>query len=513
VTRHRPHHGAPPLTVSPRVIRSFARIASAFPIPQPNETVPGSAPALLGGPRAAAVGRVRRLTAVRRSLKASLVEGAVAEVFGALATGAVTTAWALYLGAGPAIFGLLGALPLGAQLINLPVTWFTERIGRKRLAVAAVGASRLIYLPLVFLPLLPVATGTKLRIFLAVVAMSTLLGVAGNNAWTAWMGDLVPPRIRGRFFGRRTISVSLAGTLATLSAAIVLDHLVASRDVALTALTGGACVAGLLSITLLQQQTEPRSARAPRASPVGQLVRSCLRDRMVRPYLHYQFAWNAAVALSAGFFSYHMLANLQTGFLIVAMHGILVAAVRIASAPLWGQAVDRLGARPVIVLCSFGISVVPLIWFLTTPDRLWPIALEALIAGLLWAGHGIAGVDLSINLAPRVSRSVYLAAIATAGGIGFTISSIGAGRIAAALPDRLDVDGYWLTNIHVLFLLSAIGRFSAAVLARRIYDPDARGGVRDVVRVVGRELARVGVWKRLAELVLAPVGAPGRRRA
>ena len=78
-----------------------------------------------------------------------------------------------------------------------------------------------------------------------------------------------------------------------------------------------------------------------------------------------------------------MLANLEMAFMLVAAHAVIVAALRIVSAPAWGRLVDTLGARPVLVVCSFGISIVPLIWLFVTPDRLWPIAIEAVVSGTL----------------------------------------------------------------------------------------------------------------------------------
>jgi MFS family permease len=494
---------------------ALARIARAFTIPQPNETVPASTPAQLAGPLAGAFPSRRPTTALRRSLRASLLEGAVAEVFGALATGSVTTAWALYFGAGPAVFGLLGALPLGAQLVNLPITWFTEHVNRKRLTIWAVSSARLIYLPLPLLLLLPIETGTKLSAFVAVVGASTVLGVAGNNAWTAWMGDLVPQPIRGRFFGRRTVFVSVAGTLASLAAGLLLDWRRNAMASALTVLTIGACLAGLVSISLLLRQMEPRRGEGTRARLSGYILRRIVADPFVRPFIRYQIAWNAAVAISASFFSFHMLTNLHTGFLVVATHGVVVAAVRIASAQLWGRAVDRVGARPVIVLCSFGISVGPLVWFLVTPDRLWPIGIEAVTSGLFWAGHGIAGADLVIDIAPRARRSLSLAVIATAAGLGFALSSLAAGRLASVLPSRLDTGDYWLTGIHVLFLLSALARAAAALLALRIEDPGAQGGVREVLRFLAwalrPALSRRAVVRSGARLMSPPVARASRR--
>jgi MFS family permease len=161
-----------------------------------------------------------------------------------------------------------------------------------------------------------------------------------------------------------------------------------------------------------------------------------------------------------------------------------VAAVRIASAALWGRAVDTIGARPVLVLCSFGISIVPSFWLFTTPERILPIAIEATTAGFLWAGHGIAMTSLSIAISPRLTRPLYMAALASAGGIGFSTASLLAGQLAAALPQHFVVAGQGWTAIHVLFVLSAIGRFAAAVLSLRLQDPRARGGVPELVRML-----------------------------
>ena len=469
------------------VLASLARIASAFSIPQPGESLPASSPSLASAPGADRAPGPPPTSGrpLRRSLNAAVAEGAFAEIFAACATGAVITGWALYLGASAAMIGLLGALPVGAQVVSLPAAWFTGARSRKTVALWAVGISRLTFLPLLALPTLDTAPGTKLHLFLGIVAISTLASVVGNSAWVAWMGDLVPDRLRGRFFGRRTIFLNIAGTLTSLGAAILLDRLtpIGWTGAALSGLTGTACLAGVASVVLMRRQHEPPAAAEP-GRPAWQALRLALRDRRVRPFLGYLFAWNAAVGISASFFAYHMLTNLQTGFLVVAAHGVGVAAVRIASARFWGHAVDRIGAGPVLVFCSFGIAAVPLTWFFVTPDRLWPIALDAVFAAFLWSGHNIAAFDLTIGLAPRASRPFYLGAFATAGGLGFGAASMLAGQLAALIPAHFVLAGEGWTNLHVLFLLSAVGRLAAAGLSLRLHDPGARGDVRELVRAL-----------------------------
>ncbi|MGH7401658.1 MAG: MFS transporter [Candidatus Rokuibacteriota bacterium] len=487
------------------LLASVARIASAFSIPQPGESLPASSPALAGAPRSDwAAGRSPTpARPLRRSLNAAVAEGAFAEVFAACATGAVITGWALYLGASAAVIGFLGALPLGAQIVSLPAAWFTGARSRKAVTLWAIGISRLTFLPLLALPTLDAGRATKLHLFLGIVAVSTIFSVIGNSAWVAWMGDLVPERIRGRFVGRRTIFISIAGTLTSLGAAVLLDRLtpLGWTGAALGALTLIACLAGVASVALMLRQHEPPAAAEP-GVPAWQALRLALGDLRARPFLGYLLAWNAAVGISASFFAYHMLANLHTGFLVVAAHGVGVAVVRIASARLWGHAVDRIGAGPVMVFCSFGIAAVPMTWFFITPDRLWPIAFDAVFAGFLWAGHGIAAFDLSIGLAPRPSRPFYLAAFATAGGLGFGVASMLAGQLASLFPAHFVLAGQAWTSLHILFLISAMGRLASAALSLRLHDPGARGDVPQLVRALTERLGVAAVRPYLPEALL-----------
>jgi hypothetical protein len=490
------------------VLASLARIASAFSIPQPGEPLPGSSPALTGSPRSdrAAARTPAPARPLRRSLNAAVAEGASAEVFAACASGAVIIGWALYLGASAAMIGFLGALPLAAQVVSLPAAWFTSARSRKAVTIWAVGISRLTFLPLLALPTLDVDASTKLHLFLAIVAISTIFSVVGNSAWVAWMGDLVPDRIRGRFVGRRTIYISIAGTLTSLGAAVLLDRLapIGWTGAGLCALTLVACLAGVASVVLMRRQHDPPAPAEPGVS-AWQALRLALGDRRARPFLGYLLAWNAAVGISASFFAYHMLTNLHTGFLVVAAHGVGVAAVRIVSARLWGHAVDRIGAGPVLVFCSFGIAAVPLTWFFVTPDRLWPITLDSVVAGFLWAGHGIAAFDLTIGLAPRVSRPFYVGAFATAGGLGFGVASMLAGQLANLIPSHFELAGEAWTNLHVLFLLSAAARLASAALALRLRDPGAQGDVRELIRALAE---RTG----LTAFTPSPIWGGGRVR-
>lgn len=78
----------------------------------------------------------------------------------------------------------------------------------------------------------------------------------------------------------------------------------------------------------------------------------------------WQLGWNAAVGMAAASFGFHLLTNLGQGFSVLALYTTTVALVRVAgNARLWG---------PVL-----GPAFAPVFWLFVSPERLWPVAIEA----------------------------------------------------------------------------------------------------------------------------------------
>ena len=102
------------------------------------------------------------------------------------------------------------------------------------------------------------------------------------------------------------------------------------------------------------------------------------------------------------------------------------------AAPVWGRALDKLGARPVLLACSFGIGTVPLIWLFPREDFLWPLLVDCLLAGVLWCGHSLAAFNLPLAITPRAERPFYLAVFSTVSGLSFSLATILGGLLTAA---------------------------------------------------------------------------------
>ena len=489
------------------------------PLFRPGSTVPGTAAPSLppqgGFPHGNSPEMHRRARRgdmkpgwLRRSLRASMVEGMLAEIVAACAGGGLVTGWAIELGCGPVVLALFGALPFLSQLVHLPTSWFTARRHRRGLALASLTASRQLLLGLAALPLLNLTKNAEQALFATIVGVSSVLGVIGNNAWMSWMGDIVPGRVRARYFSMRSTFATVAGAFGALGSGMVLDaaRRAGNGQEALGALSVIAWIAGIVCTVLIAKQSDP--GPSPKAASLR------LRDLLkpwscpeARPVLAYQLVWNAAIGVAASFFGLFLLRDLRVGFTFMALHGAVIAGVRALSLPLWGKALDRVGTRPVLVTTSFGIALLPFLWLL--PDRhdfLAPLAVDAVMSGIMWSGHGLASFQLPHVVSPNESRPFYFAAFASMGGVAFAVAAIAGGVLLPMLPRTFELGGQRLGALHGVFLLSAVLRLTAWLLSLRVREKAAKP-----VPQLWRGLGWWPEWLRIERLL--PARVPVRLRS
>ncbi|HEY8075787.1 MAG TPA: hypothetical protein VIF62_16790, partial [Labilithrix sp.] len=201
----------------------------------------------------------RRAARLSASLAACTWEGLFAEIVGACLGSAAIAAWSVALGASPLFLGALWALPWLGHVTQLPASFLTARFGRKRVCVAAHLVARQIVLPAALLPFVSADPAAKRAILFALLAASALAGGVGHNAWLAWMGELVPSRIRGAYFGRRAALCSAVATASAIAIASALDA-GRARDAlgaVLAATVALRSVSGAATTVLMLRQHDP----------------------------------------------------------------------------------------------------------------------------------------------------------------------------------------------------------------------------------------------------------------
>jgi MFS family permease len=385
------------------------------------------------------------------------------------------------------LVGLVGALPVVAQVLQLVGAFLTARFGHRRTALVAIALSRQAFLPLALLPWLPLGPEGRRVLLLVSAGAHHGLGILAHNAWNTWMGDMIPRSIRGRYFGTRTALCTAAGGVCALAAGLSLDRSenAAAGGRVLQGLAVLACLAGALSVVLMDRQDARPARREPMRWALGAMMRP-FHDPRARRVVAYSVAWNGACGLSAPFFGLFLLGDLRTGYALFAAQGAGLALARVVSASTWGRIVDRFGSKRVLIPCTSGLALSPLAWLACGPGRLWPLAVETLLGGLLLGGHAVASFDLPLSVAPDRERPFYIAAVAVVGGASFAVTSAVGGAIAEVAT--VEAPLRFLLAGSAILRLAAFG--AALNLPAKRGPPQLSGGAANLPRAFGAPAER-----------------------
>ncbi len=300
----------------------------------------------------------------------------------------------LMLGFDDIHFGLMTALVPAAALANLAAAVIIERTGlRKYLFIVSMSISRLLWL--VVAVILVTLAGTEVGIWLVLVTIlvSWVLASIGSPAWLTWMGDLLPRRIRGRFWARRSQVARLILIPVAVGLSVFMDYMIdpnkpispEAQPQVVWALAGMFVMAsflGLGDILVFLRIRDVKPTTPDKLSPsavtigiawpgwcgligavayvgryVGSVVRQLLigplREHAFRRYVLYGATVNFALTVGGSFYIRNMKENLGLSHLSInIIYMILGPLMAILAARPWGRLIDRWGRRPAMMIAT-----------------------------------------------------------------------------------------------------------------------------------------------------------------
>jgi MFS family permease len=417
----------------------------------------------------------------RDALRTSTLDGVFAVQYITLTGGTLLTTFLLTLGATAGQIGLVASLPLLAALLQPLGAEVVRRRGGRRKGVALGAAAIDVGLWGVTIgaaALLPPASAVP--IVIGVLALQQAATAFVGAAWTSWISDLVPARLRGRYFGSRNLIINALGTVTAVGAGLVLrgregEGEALSAFLVLIAL-GVAC--RLVSLLFLGRQPEPRPAASPGGGLVVQIQRA-LKHGAFRRYLTFQAAWSFAVNLASPFFTVYMLGEAGVGADLALAFAALGTASNLVGQRVWGPLCDRYGDHQVVRVSGAWAAAQPLFWLFTDASAAGIALIGVLTAtgGFAWAGLTLATGNLTMRLAPEAGKTSFFAAQAAVGGGAGAFGALTGGVLAGSAAFGL----VGLSSFKVLFVLSAMARLSAWLLLRRVPVPATTRRLRAVL--------------------------------
>lgn len=404
---------------------------------------------------------------VKKSLRASTSEG----VFNAASssiTNTFITPLALALKATNAEIGMLSAVQNFAHTVaQVPGAKMTEYYSRKSIwMISQLMSKILLWVPIIFLPFLPF--GNPVLVLIVLMAFIAFFAGLRVPAWSSLMGDLVPLKIRGNYFGIRNMITGLAGIAATIAAGFLVTIYGFSFIFLL------AILLSVISIFFFVRMYEPHFRgifhyrHAFSFDPHGWKTSLSVNKALVI-FTIYLFFMNFATEIAAPFYTVYMLKDLNISYLWFAVLTTIGAVVRIFSFKYWGRLNDRFGARKILLVTGFFGCFTPLLWmFISTVSQ---IALVKIFDGFIWAGFDLVIFNYLLDVTPANKRPQYVANHNFFAGFGIIIGALTGGFLAESL--QLSTFG-WLQGLQIIFLISFVLRIAVLSLLPKIREIDIK---------------------------------------
>lgn len=417
--------------------------------------------------------------------------------------------------------GVFNALPTGMLFMQFVAASLANRVKYRRPWWFWVTLlQRLMLLPFVLGPWLMPQWGDTfwLWAFLAAWAINNGMIHFGTPLWLSWMGDYLPKDGLNTYWGTRHLWMQLSAAVALLGSGLFLLSPDSDFRSGYAILVLVATVVGIIDILMFFRVDEPPVTPLPQAS-LREILSGPFRHRGFRRFIAFTCFWNVAAMAGAPFISLYLLDYVQLTLFQVLLLWTFSWVGGAVSSRWLGDLAERYGNRPVLIICTTLKSINMLALLSVGPGQNWWnfawLAPLFMIDMALNTGIAIANNGFLFKQSPAANRTMFIAAGTAIAGLAGGITSI-LGGLFLVFTDGWHTElwgGYVIEGYRTLFLISVLLRFIAAVLVRRVREPETTRTSQVVTLLLGVDVTRVlrfpvGLYRRenAAEELAASVG-------
>lgn len=420
---------------------------------------------------------------VSRAYRISVIEGIFAQLYGNLANigSNFITKFMVLLNASPMQFSILSALgQVSAVFQPLGVALMQRLKRRKRVCVFVTAAGRFLSF-FIGAALLFSSTQHGIIFMLALLFVSAGLQAVGGNIWIAWVSDLIPIGIRGRFFSRRNQILVFSGLVAGYALSYFTDMFEKGGG-ALRGLVGRwtdpnsfftprnqawwlagifvlAAILGFVGLAILARQPD-RKRSLQEKMPLRRKFGEALRDRNFRLLLAFGVWWMLAIGVGSAFWGPFMLKNLRMSMFQMQLYSTLHMGTSLLSYSFWGRFIDRWGNKKAMMICVLLGGLNPMFWLFTSPANYSILWFEGVLSGFMWAGNGVVTTNFVLAIAGKGREQTYSALYGAVGGISMMASTLLTGTL---FPQALQLGARLLEPEQVIFGIGGILRWLSVI--------------------------------------------------
>jgi len=270
-------------------------------------------------------------------------------------------------------------------------------------------------IPLLVIGILTIKSYGSVRLLLSLLFFYYFFASIAGPSWNSWVKDLVPEKMLGTYFGRRTRLSQILNVILSIALAFLLDYVKKyypnAELMTYASMFIGGGVVGITGAIVLSRAPEPQSSLTQ--LNLFNLLKQPLREKNFRRLLIFNSAWVFALNIAIPFFTVYMIKTLKLPLTYVVGLTIVGVVSSIFTVQAWGSLADRYSNKtiiaiggPLYVLCIIGWCFVEIYTHMY---------MNVILLILIYIGSGIstAGINLSLTniglkLSPKEDAIVYL---------------------------------------------------------------------------------------------------------
>ncbi|MEK5468244.1 MFS transporter [Paenibacillus sp. FSL R7-0210] len=405
---------------------------------------------------------LRKASVHRKNLQIATFEGIPSTIFQVLLQGQFLTGFLLYLGASSSQIGFVLALTTLVNVAQIGVAFLIQRLpSRKWALVTFIGLHRLLWgstglVPFIF------PQEHWVTAFIVLYTIAFIANTAGGVLWNSIISDLVPARVRGRYFGIRNTFLNALGSLVMYGGGIILDRYPGGHGFLILYIVVWIFSISNIVVFFFYPDVPFEKSEEKDFLP---MLRKPLQDKMFMKSTLFLSAWLLLQNLTVPLYSYVMLQLLNINYEKLSLLNVAQTVFMMASFYVWGNLNARHSNKKLLLWTLPIIAVSSLIWGLLSVLPMLPVLFAAhIVFGVGVGGFNQLAFNFIIGDTPKRERPMYMAMYAALTGLAAFFGPLLGGRIYEWIkewPQWMQIYGMQLV-VGVLMILLAL------LLGRRI---------------------------------------------
>ncbi|MEC0369215.1 MFS transporter [Paenibacillus chibensis] len=357
----------------------------------------------------------RKRSVQRKNLRIATMEGVPAVMFQTLLGGQFLTGFLLYLGASSSELGFVLAITTFVNIAQLFAAFLIQRLkSRKWTLVWFVACHRILWGATGLIPFL-FPKPYWVAAFIVLYTLAFMFNTVGGILWNSLISDIVPARVRGRYFGIRNTMLNALGTLVMYAGGIILDHEPGGKGFLILYIIVWICIAA--NIAMFFMYPDMPFERSSESKFVPMMKKPLKDSAFLKATLFlggFLFLQNLVVPL----YSYVMLQLLHINYQTLSLLNVAQTVFMMGSFYIWGNLNARYSNRRLLFWTLPIIALSCLMWgLLSVLPMFLVLALAHVIFGIGVGGFNQLAFNFMIGDTPKRERPMYMAMYAAITGV------------------------------------------------------------------------------------------------